>query len=260
MKPSAVIIGYGRFGQLLAATFKDDLEISVVESDQTKAEQVVKDGFLHIDLKDAGKSTLLFLAVPISAFESTVKDVASVVTKGQIVVDMCSVKVYPAKVMQQHLSGCSIIASHPLFGPDSARSGLVGLKVALCNINATESECSKVADLWSSKGVEVINTTPKQHDQDTAYSQAFTYSVARFIQNMDVPDITFDTKSFQAITKVSRLSANDSDQLFHDMMFYNPYFRTVLQRMNQAWSQTDQTLQDIASETAPEQFIDLDLS
>ena len=46
---------------------------------------------------------------------------------------------------------------------------------------------------------------------------------------MHLADVKLTTRSFNDITDVARLSANDSDQLFHDMLFYNPYFQTMKQ-------------------------------
>jgi hypothetical protein len=41
---------------------------------------------------------------------------------------------------------------------------------------------------------------------------------------MHLPRVGFKTRSFEALLQVAEFSANDSEQLFHDMLFYNPYY------------------------------------
>ena len=76
-----------------------------------------------------------------------------------------------------------------------------------------------IKNFWEKLGAIVTMTDPEQHDKDSVYSQAFTYSIARIILNMDLPSVGFQTRSFNKLTEVAELSAHDSEQLFHDMLF-----------------------------------------
>jgi prephenate dehydrogenase len=248
----AAIIGFGRFGQLLADLMKDVFEISVVEPDMTKGELATARGFKLMPLSSLGDADFVFLAVPISAVEGIIKDIAPLVAEHQTVVDGCSVKVYPANLMKKHLQHCQTIASHPLFGPDSAGKGLHGLKMVLCRLNVSDENFDLWRDFWVSKELEVIESTPEEHDKDSVYSQAFTYSIARIILAMKIPDLRFTTRSFNAIKEVAALSANDSDELFHDMLHYNPYFPEMKVRLEKAISTTLDRLKTIENEPMPE--------
>lgn len=65
---------------------------------------------------------------------------------------------------------------------------------------------------------------------------------------MQIPPIKITTKSFDSIKKVADFSANDSDQLFHDMLFYNPYFKEMKNKLENVISATSEILNKISSE------------
>jgi prephenate dehydrogenase len=246
------IIGFGRFGQLLADLTKDAFEVSVVESDKAKGELVTSRGFIKaMPLASVSEADFIFLAVPISSIEQLIKQIAPMLGKNHVVIDICSVKVYPANLMKKYLKHCQTITSHPLFGPDSASKGLKGLKMVLCRLNVSDENFDLWKNFWTSKGLEVIEATPEEHDKDSVYSQAFTYSIARIILEMNIPDLRFTTRSFNAIKEVAALSANDSDELFHDMLYYNPYFSEMKARLESSFSNVRNTLQGIEDEPKP---------
>src|SRR5512136_288369 len=78
-------------------------------------------------------SDLILLAVPISTVEAVCRDMASLLKPGQLVVDTCSVKEKPVRMMLAELPEyVQILGTHPLFGPDSGKKGIAGLKITLC--------------------------------------------------------------------------------------------------------------------------------
>lgn len=224
---TVAIIGYGRFGELLAQILRSDFTVTVVEADAKRIAAAKMSAIELIELKHIVSSDIVIFAVPISAIDKVVQDAAPYIHDGQLIMDVCSVKVYPARIMQRHLNNCQIIATHPMFGPDSASKGLKGLQLAVCPINASDANVDMISSFWAQLGVEVILTTPEAHDRDAVYSQAFTYSIAKIILGVDISGVKLATRSFNAIAEVARLSANDSAQLFHDMLYYNPYFKSM---------------------------------
>lgn len=240
-----VIVGFGRFGKLLAELTGDTFEVSVVEMDSDKQKLASAAGYQVVSVKDISAADYVFLAVPISALESTIKQMAPYTTSKQVVSDVCSVKVYPARLMQQYLSHCQIIAMHPLFGPDSASRGLQGLKLVLCQLGANAEHVAFWKGFWRQKGIEVTESTPEEHDKDSVYSQAFTYSIARMISEMRIPPLRFTTRSYDSIKEVADLSANDSEQLFHDMLYYNPYFSEMKAQLEAASAEVLAKLDEI---------------
>ena len=65
---------------------------------------------------------------------------------------------------------------------------------------------------------------------------------------MDIPNIVLKTRSFNDITEVAALAVKDTDQLFHDMLYYNPYFPQMKQRLEKAMQRVVTVLNEIESE------------
>ncbi len=223
-------------------------DVHVVESDPQARERATTQGFKLLELDQLHTATFIFLAVPISSIEPVLQSIAPLLDESHVVIDLCSVKVYPTRLMQKYLSHCQVLGSHPMFGPDSAKTGLEGMPIAFCPISISEENEAMVRSLWESHGVKVIHTTPEAHDQDSVYSQAFTYSLAKIILNMQLPDITFATKSYNSIITIAELSARDTPQLFHDMLYYNPYFPKMKAELEASILKTQSALNDIAAE------------
>lgn len=250
---SAAIVGFGRFGELFGQLAKDEFNVAVVEQDPTRQEIARSLGHSLVDLPDIGSFDLTVIAVPISSFANTVKDLHPYVRAGQLVTDVCSVKVYPAQQMRMHLPNCQTIATHPMFGPDSAARGLSHLRLAYCPLNASPEAQSLLRNFWESKSVDVIDTTPEMHDQDAAYSQALPYIIAHVLNGMDLPDLTFTTRSSEALYDIAHYSAKDSKQLFRDMLAYNPYARAMLELINNSLDTALGLAQELASSRVDEE-------
>lgn len=244
----AAIIGFGRFGELLANLGKDTFDLYVIEPDPARREAARQSGFRLISFESLDDVELIFLSVPISQIEDTIQALVPFVDERHLIIDICSVKVYPARLMQKYLTKSMLLATHPMFGPDSAKSGLKGLRVAFCPLRIDAANAEPIRSFWTNLGATVTVTTPEQHDKDSVYSQAFTHSVARIIRNMHLPQVDFRTRSFDSLTQVAQFSANDSEQLFHDMLFYNPYYPDMKKQFEAAIEQTRQRLDEIEAE------------
>ncbi|CAN5672926.1 hypothetical protein BH23PAT2_BH23PAT2_03290 [soil metagenome] len=244
------IVGYGRFGELLASLCSGYFNVHVIEPDDDRRDLAAANGHTVLNLDQLNRVDFVFLAVPISELEKLLAIVGSSLNENQVIIDLCSVKVHPVALMKKYVKNAQILATHPMFGPDSASSGLSGLQVALCPVSINQDNLKRIQDFWAHLDVITIETTPEEHDKDTVYSQAFTYSLAKLIIGTDIPGIMFTTRSFNAIYKVAALSAKDTDQLFHDMLFYNPYFTEMKAKLEDSILKTVSILDQIADEQA----------
>ena len=73
-----------------------------------------------------------------------------------------------------------IVATHPLFGPQSARNGIAGLKVAVCPVRGGDGP-RVGAFLRRALGLQVIMTTPDAHDREAAMVQGLTHLIAKVL-------------------------------------------------------------------------------
>ena len=88
------IIGYGRFGKVLANLLINQYEVKVYDP-QNQA------GELAAELDVVLESVLVFVAVPIRAFETVIGEIAEYILYNTTIVDVCSVKVYPVEIMEK---------------------------------------------------------------------------------------------------------------------------------------------------------------
>lgn len=246
---SPVVIGYGRFGELLASLLKKrGVKLAIIETDKLKARRARDEGYQLIDITKIGEWDYIFLCVPISRLTETAKAIKPFVTKKHTIVDVCSVKQYPMDCLRATLPDASIVGTHPMFGPDSAQVGLAGSRLALCSEPGSLEQAAAIRNFWQSYDINVIETTPDLHDRDAAYSQAFAYIMAKIALAMELPDITFRTRSYDWIEEIARLSGNDTEQLFHDIIAYNPYVPEMVERLTQMTSAVDSRVQAILLE------------
>ena len=73
------------------------------------------------------------LAVPVPMLGECLAGIAPHLRPGQVVVDVCSVKAGPAALMRRLLpEGVEILATHPMFGPQSMPQSLSGGRIVIC--------------------------------------------------------------------------------------------------------------------------------
>lgn len=245
---SACIVGYGRFGQLLAELLREDYEVRIFDNDESRQKLASDRGFQTVGLNELGDAETIFICVPISVLEEFLKSAKEHISKKAVVMDVCAVKSYPLKLLKEHLSENQLLGTHPLFGPDSAKNGLKGLKIVFCNISAEKKIVAKWKHFWQSKGIRVQASTADEHDHDMIYSLGLTQTLARFVNRMDLPELTMTTRNFDAVNDILRLALSDTDQLFHDMLRFNPYFDEMKEKFAAAGDKTTDYLNNIANE------------
>ena len=109
------IIGFGRFGTMLHQLLIKGFEVDVYD-----IEPVSQSDINFVSLDDVLKNDTIFIAVPIRDFEGLMSSLSTQISGKKTIIDVCSVKVHPKQAMLDHLPNeIDIIATHPLFGPDS---------------------------------------------------------------------------------------------------------------------------------------------
>ena len=223
------IYGLGRFGHFWASTIRrmSPESVRVVATSRSWHEPPAGVDFLTED-DFLSSVDVLFFTVAISSFEEVLKRVADRVRKDTLVLDTCSVKAEPARWMEEKLdSAIQLVASHPMFGPDSAKDGLAGLPMVLCPLRVDDDKFSWLKDLFTSWGLKVLVMTPLQHDRQAAYSQGVTHFVGRTLREMGLEDTEIATRGYKALMSIVEQTCNDPMQLFYDLQHYNPYAREM---------------------------------
>lgn len=221
------IIGFGRFGKLMAKYLADDFKV-YVSSRSNKEKEIKSLNATPAALEEACSKDIIIPSVPISEFELTLKKIKNLLKKDSIVIDVCSVKEYPAEAMKRILpKNVQLLATHPMFGPDSAAGSLQGRKLVLCKIRMNGSNYNKIKKYAQSKGLVVIETTPESHDKEIAKSLVLTHFIGRALLEFGATEKDIDTQGYKRITEILKTVKNDTWQLFEDMNRYNKYSKKM---------------------------------
>jgi prephenate dehydrogenase len=217
------ILGFGRFGKLMAHYLARDFDV-MVHNRSDNAHAIMASGAKPVSLDVACRQKMVILSVPISVFRETLETIAPLLDPDALVIDVCSVKEYPVRLMKELLpEQVSILATHPMFGPDSAAHALQGRKIVLCSERINETAYQKIKSYLMSKGLTVIEATPEVHDRQIAVSLALTHFIGRSLAEFGATPLDVDTEGYQRLLHVLGVVENDTWQLFEDMNTYNPY-------------------------------------
>lgn len=224
------IIGLGAFGQLLAETMQPHFRIIASDPSKYAASFAKQAGIDLVALPESAKADILVLAVPVQAISDVAREVAPHLGPDTLVMDVASVKIGPCEAMQSAFPATTpILGTHPLFGPQSAKTGLQGLKLALCpvqNVDGERVQC--VAGFLENRiGLQSYVTTPQQHDRDMAMVQGLTHLVAKVLHQMKPLPDDLTTLSFDHLVTAMNLVSGDSDALFRAIEQENPYSAQV---------------------------------
>ena len=237
------LIGYGRFGRLTVRNLSSDFKVVVYTRNIGKNKDIADAGGRLVSLEEACSQKIVILCVPISAMENTLAQVAPLLNPDALVVDVCSVKVYPVQWMQALLpSSVQILATHPMFGPDSAAISVAGYKIVLCPERIDPKRYGKIKTWLRKKGIIIIETTPAEHDYEIAISLALTHFIGRTLAEFGAPVLDIDTEGYQRLLHILGVVSNDTWQLFEDMHHYNPYAKEKRQAFMQAMLKVDANL------------------
>ena len=221
------IVGFGAFGQLAALHLGQHFEIMACDPSPDVADVATHLGVRLSSLHSVSQADVIILAAPVSSFEQVVSEIAVTCKPGALIVDVGSVKVVPSEIMRRLLPNhVDIIASHPLFGPQSATTGLQGLKIAVCPIQGRR-HARLAAFLRKVLGLTVIMTTPEEHDQEAAVVQGLTHLIAKVLLRMGPLPTRMTTKSFDLLSEAISMVQHDAPEVFEAIEKTNPYAETV---------------------------------
>ena len=232
------IIGFGRFGKLTAGYLAQDFDVFVFNRTDKSAEIKIT-GARSASLKTVCRQKIVILCVPISTLKEVLVEIGPLLNKDSVVVDVCSVKVYPTQWMKASLpETVSILATHPIFGPDSASDSLKEHKIFLSPIRIGKQEYQLIKTYLTSKELVLIESTPEDHDEQIAVSLSLTHYIGRALSEFGAAPLDIDSEGYKRLLHILEVVENDTWQLFYDMHRYNPY----AQEKRAAFMQAMQTI------------------
>lgn len=224
-------IGFGPMGQMMAEKMFDDCE--VVAHDPNITEKQIGDAAM-VDLATALDVDATILAVPAGALPKVVQDIAdSPVTAeaNPLLVDICSVKSFPAAVFEGLLPRHDeLLLCHPLFGPNTIKDSLKGHRVIVTEQGGTKAEV--LLEKWRGLGLNVIGMGADRHDREMAGVQALPFILGRLAANVGMEDsVALQTPSRLAVRKLAWLDGEHSQELFETITEFNPHAADLLAKL-----------------------------
>ncbi len=224
------VIGLGAFGQLLVQQLRQYFNITAFDTAPEAKEIADHLGIKFDNLPVCASARHVVLAVPVLQIGPVAKAMAPFVQPGATVFDVASVKIGPAQAMVAALPGyVHIIGTHPLFGPQSAKTGIKGLKIAICPVrNAGIKRVGRVQEFLRTRlQLDAFISDPQSHDRDMAVVQGLTHLIAKVLDEMEPLPRRQTTLSFDYLLNAMELVRGDSDELFRAIERENPYSAQV---------------------------------
>lgn len=217
------MIGFGRLGRLIAKNLSQDADLLIYDIENYERE-IEELGAKATSLKEVCECPIVIPFVPMSALEDLLKEMAPLLKENTLVIDVCSVKSKPVEWMKANLpENISLLGTHPMFGPDSAKNTLFGCKIVTCPVRLPDEQYQEIKSYLETHGLKVIEATPEEHDQQIAHSLLLTHFIGRTLMDFEAKSLPIDTKGYRRLMKILETVENDSWQLFEDMNKYNPY-------------------------------------
>jgi prephenate dehydrogenase len=249
-QPRIGIIGFGAFGRLTARYLRPYFRLCAYDPALRPGPCAELPDVVLTDLPSAAHCPIVILAMPVNRLQESVEAIGPHLRHGSLVLDVGSVKTIPAEIMRRGLpEHVEIVATHPLFGPQSARDEIAGLKIAICPIRGDQAR-RVAAFLRKTLGLTVVFTTPAAHDREAATVQGLTHLIAKVLVQMEPLPTSMTTKSFDLLVQAVGMVRDDAPEVFQAIERSNPYSRQVRRRFFDLASALDDELGDGASPAA----------
>jgi prephenate dehydrogenase len=220
------LIGLGAFGRLTAAHL--GAHFPLIGYDPAVSEPVR--GVTLGSLAQAAACDIVILAMPVPQLGPVIAAIGPHLRPGALVLDVGSVKVIPAQKMLAELPPhVDIIGTHPMFGPQSARGGVKGLKIVICPIRGRRAR-PIAAYLRKTFGLDPIIATPEAHDREAAMVQGLTHLIAKVLVEMEPLPRHMTTASFDLLLRAVDMVRHDAPEVFYAIERMNPYAPDVRRR------------------------------
>lgn len=237
------ILGLGRFGAFWATVLSHSYTVYGYNR-STPANPPCP----LVSLEELCKLPVVFICVPMRTVPDILKKIAPLLAPGTLVIDTCSVKVEPVRWMREYLpANVDILATHPMFGPESAKEGLAGLPLMMHPVRLEKPRYDEWVTFFRSHGLMVVEITPEEHDRQAAMSQALTHMVGRTLSLMGIEETPIGTLWYRKLLAICKQVEKDSPELFFDMQTLNPYAGEMRESFERSWKEVCASLTDTAN-------------
>ena len=231
------VIGGGRFGRFWGKQLSRFYPVCFYDQDISKKEELSRLGSWE-SLENCLQKDYIFLTIPIGRIEAFLQTNSTKIKTGSVLIDCASVKVPVINWFSKYLpEDVYSIASHPLFGPDSARKQLAGHTMMLMPGRIPLSKYNFLVRLFTRNlGLHLHNLTAEEHDQLMAYNLNLVHQLGRTLDLLGISRLPLMMTGMKKLNEIVTVVMNDTPELFIDFHKYNPYSSQVRKEWEDAFN------------------------
>lgn len=218
------IIGYGSFGKFLTEKLGQDFTVRVFSRRHQPGHGI------FTTLEKVAQSDYLILSIPLHAYKDYLTRLKPLLHKKTAIIDVCSVKLKPLQIIKDILPTQPVVATHPLFGPETASESLKGHTLVICPELSDKEHAKALAEFGKSVGLKVLLESAETHDRQMATVHALTFFIARALDQFGLESYELNTPSYRRLLHLAELDKHHSDDLFDTIQSGNPYSKAVRQK------------------------------
>lgn len=217
------IIGFGSFGKFLAEKLSPHVSVLVYSHSGKQSEW-------SASLDEVAKCDFLIPAIPLDTYEVTLRSLKPILNNKTIIVDVCSVKEEPIRIIRSILPEQRLVSTHPLFGPESASESLKDHVLVFCPEDSDEAATELINDFANKLHLKTIKMSAKEHDTEMAVVQGLTFFIAHSLKELHLHKQKLSTPSFQKLLQLANLEKHHSDELFYTIQSGNEKTKQIRRR------------------------------
>ncbi len=227
------IVGLGAFGKFMARHLSGHFAVKGYDRtppDGAALAAAGAEGLSLVSFEEVAACDIVVFAVPLESLADTVAAAAPHLRDGALVLDVTSVKMRPVEILASLPPRVDALGLHPLFGPQSGRDGISGMRVAMCPVRIGKDRYYKVCDFLTEKlGLLCLKTSPEQHDREMARVQAMTHFMSRALKKIGLQPSPMATKAYEKLQEFAAIVLSDSWDLFLTIQNGNPFAEEIRQ-------------------------------
>jgi len=218
------VVGTGRFGHFWCRHLSKEHPTYAFDVNPDCRKKVERFAIWD-SLENCLTKKYIFLTIPIHSLEDFLRDNKKRFKKGTVLIDCASVKVPVLGWFEDHLpDDVYYIASHPLFGPDSARNKLRDNVIMVMPGKVPLSDYQTLIHFFMENlGLHIYNLSADEHDELMAYNLNLVHFLGRALSDLGITKLPIMMSSLTKLNDIVKVVMNDTTELFLDFYKYNPY-------------------------------------
>jgi prephenate dehydrogenase len=190
----------------------------------------------------ARSNDAVIVNVPIDCTEETIRRIAPLMKKGQLLIDNTGIKTRAVKAMLElSPADVEVLSIHTMFGPGI--DNLRGQNIISIPTERSGAMAQEFEDLLFKHGANITRTTPEQHDRLVTMTQGLEHidSVAKLATILDIagnPELLepFSTPNSRKSAEIWDRIHSQDPHLYATMLRENPFiidtFKTYLEKLS----------------------------